>query len=789
MRQSLGLVALVGLLAGSAQAQDATLFPRPASLEPAIEFWTRVYTEVGTDGGFVHDSVHLDVVYETLHFSADPSSRERRRVTSRATDKYRDILRKLATGERGGLSTDEARVLALWPAGTSNAELGRAADRLRFQLGQANRFREGLVRSGRWKNHIYEILDARGLPRELAALPHVESSFDPTAYSKVGAAGMWQFTRSTGVRYMQIDHIIDERRDPFLSTAAAAQLLADNYSVIQSWPLALTAYNHGLGGMRRAVAQQGTNDIGAIVANYTSRTFGFASRNFYTAFLAALDVETNAEKYFGPVAIDAPEDHHLVALPDYMDAEPVARAFGLSRGELARLNPALMETVWAGDKFIPKGFPLRLPRQVADDPSTMLTAIPSSERYAQQRPDQYHRVRNGETLSGIAQTYRVSLASLVRVNNLSSRNFIRAGQTLTLPIAGNEAPASLLAAAGQTAVPDNGEYIVRRGDSIDRIARRFGMDEASLLAANDIRDRNRIYVGQTLRIAGGNDGQAPGEADVQVEGLLAANVVSDDELLDDGSSSDRPRPASDPAASVYSEVLTLGPEVPPVIAVALAEPARGALDRALTALDPATLEPPGLEPEITVDENEEPDLDSNVLASTQATLAADPSDYTVAENQTIEVNAEETLGHYADWLEIRTQRLRDLNGMPFREPVVIGQRIRLDFSRVEPAEFEQRRLAYQEQRQESFFRAYQIADINEHVIERGDSLWQLALRTYEVPVWLLRQYNPDLDLDRVSPGTVVKFPALVPVSGDAAAALPADTPLATTAGRAAEKTG
>jgi membrane-bound lytic murein transglycosylase D len=120
---------------------------------------------------------------------------------------------------------------------------------------------------------------------------------------------------------------------------------------------------------------------------------------------------------------------------------------------------------------------------------------------------------------------------------------------------------------------------------------------------------------------------------------------------------------------------------------------------------------------------------------------------------------------------------------------VIGQRIRLDFSRVEPAEFEQRRLAYQEQRQESFFRAYQIADINEHVIERGDSLWELALRTYEVPVWLLRQYNPDLDLDRVSPGTVVKFPALVSVSGDAAAALPADTPLATTTGRAAEKTG
>ena len=152
-------------------------------------------------------------------------------------------------------------------------------------------------------------------------------------------------------------------------------------------------------------------------------------------------------------------------------------------------------------------------------------------------------------------------------------------------------------------------------------------------------------------------------------------------------------------------------------------------------------------------------------------MAADPSDYLVREDQTIEVQALETLGHYADWLEIRTQRLRDVNNMPFRQAVLIGNRLKLDFSQVSVARFEGRRIAYQRQTQESFFLAYQVTNTQDHVIRSGESLWELALQTYEVPVWLIRQYNPDLDLDRVAPGTVVKFPQLRPISpGDNAQA-------------------
>jgi membrane-bound lytic murein transglycosylase D len=741
------------LCAAAAAQETEVQFPRPADIQPAVRFWTRVYTEIDTSSGFIHDPVNLDVVYETLRFAPNPSPRERRRATARATERYSAILAKLARNERSALSTEEARVLALWPAETSRAELRAAAERIRFQLGQADRFKAGLERSGRWKAYIEQVLVEKGVPRELANLPHVESSFDPTAYSKVGAAGLWQFMRSTGLRYMQIDHIVDERRDPFLSTHAAAQLLSDNYSVIQSWPLAITAYNHGLAGMRRAVEQQKTTDIGVIVGNYKSRIFGFASRNFYAAFLAAVDVDADYERYFGPLDVDSPEDLTVVVAPDYLEASTIARTLSMPAEDLARLNPALMETVWAGEKLVPRGFVLRVPARAGTDPSALLAGMPNEARFAAQRPDLQHRVRSGETLSVIAQRYRVSVASLIRANGLNNRGFIRAGQVLTLPQAVST-PAAVTVAAASVAAPSvaaaaeiseshGGEYVVQSGDSIDRIARRLGIDQAELLSANEIYDRNRIYVGQVLRL--------PGEDSVLEDAaqiLPAVATAVADTLL--------PQAVADEPIAVESI------EAAPVATIA-STPALPVADVPVVAAnDPAPANPLDVE-------NAEADLESNVLASTQAPLAADPSDYTVGTDGTIEVHDVETLGHYADWLEIRTQRLRDLNGMPFARAVVVGQRISLDFSNVDAQTFEQRRVAYHEQHQEAFFRTYRIADIREHVIRPGQQVWVLAQRTYNVPVWLLRQYNPDLDLERVNAGTVVKFPHLerIDAGGDA----------------------
>ena len=750
------LIAVAVGMAGTVGAQTADL-PRPAELEPDIQFWVRVYTEIDTSSGFIHDSQNLGAVYRIVRFPDGISRRARTRQLNAAYQGVRDVLAVLADGKRADLSTEERLVLALWPDDVSNADLRASSRRLRFQLGQSDRFRAGLKRSGTWRTYIEGVLAERGLPPQLVALPHVESSFDPTAYSKVGAAGMWQFTRSTGLRYMRIDHIVDERRDPFISTIAATQLLLNNYDVLGNWPLAITAYNHGQAGMRRAVRQLGTDAIETILREYEGRTFGFASRNFYTAFLAAIQVDAKYDKYFGPLEIEPAADTKLVEVPDYLTVATLQSALDTDRGVLRSWNPALTEAVWSGDKFVPRGFDLRLPAAMMTDAVGDLAAIPATQRYAAQMPDIIHRVRNGDTVSEIATRYRVSVASLVQLNGLRSRNFIRAGQVLRLPGSEGTLPMTLAQLNGE----EPGEtYVVRAGDSIDRISRRFGISEQQLLVRNRIVDKNLIYVGQELRLASPTE---PLDAPVvevtlaRVEPPAQAELAPAAMLSTVSTAAADIQRASGPVALLPDVLTPLAPgpvdfrpaERVPEPPVFIREPSELLVEETAPVDVANSLE---AEPEFVPD--------TNVLSSVQAEMAGDPSDYLVGADGTIEVQALETLGHYADWLEIRTQRLRDINGMPFRQAVVIGQRLRLNFSQVDRATFEQRRTEYQRRTQEAFFLAYQITDTREHVVRTGESLYILALRTYQVPVWLLRQFNPDLDLDRVSPGTVVKFPEL-----------------------------
>jgi membrane-bound lytic murein transglycosylase D len=342
-------------------------------------------------------------------------------------------------------------------------------------------------------------------------------------------------------------------------------------------------------------------------------------------------------------------------------------------------------------------------------------------------------------LSRIAAEYRVSLAALMRVNNMTGRDVIRVGQLILLPVdaaegavaaaevvARNEAPAAPIAAPAEP-VANSGTYIVRSGDSIERIANRLGVDQQALLAANAIRNKNMIIAGQTLTI--------PGAGATEPAATVVAAVTEPAAVLAD--------------ESLATEELTAA-LAPALLANGETESAE---DTAADLLD------------------DEP-AEVNALATEQAALAADPSDYTVSPGNQITVQASETLGHYADWLGIPTQRLRDLNKLAFREAVVIGQTLTLDLADMDAQTFEQRRIAYHQQRQSDFFAAYQIADIESHVIKSGESLWLLAERTYNVPVWLLRQYNPALNLDRVQPGAVVKFPRLKAIAPGGAETAP-----------------
>ncbi len=701
----LTVLIIVVTMIGQAGWSAGNGLERPTGLEPEIDFWRKVFAEVDSEHFLVHDDRHLGVIYETVEIPAKATAATRRRVADTVRARYRRILRTLATGKRDGLSAEEARVLALWPADVSDTELRRATHRIRLQQGLADRFAEGLVRSGQWQAYIRRVLQDEGVPAELAALPHVESSFNPEARSHVGAVGLWQFTRSTGRRFMQVDHVVDGRRDPYLSSEAAARLLSYNYSILKSWPLAITAYNHGVAGMRRAVRKTGTTDIATIVHEYDGRAFGFASRNFYVAFLAALDVQRNAERYFGKVQSLQPRAELMIKVPDYMPVSALADAFNVSLDTLREYNPALLGPVWSESKYVPRGFPLRLPAaDLGDSAPRLMASVPSHQRHAEQTPDLYHRVRRGDSLSVIARRYHTSVSELVALNGLQSRHRIRAGQVLRLPFAGKPSAVSPLSA-------DTERYVVRSGDSLSTIARRARVSEAELLAWNGIDDRNRIYAGQELRLRPPVSVEAP------------------------------PGPSGSPAGESGAVVLA-DTRAQSVVLVAPSEIAAVPAAASVVAEDEA---------------------DRTEPAATG--LLADPADYLVAEDQSIEVQAAETLGHYADWLEIRTQRLRDINGFSFRQPVVIGRRLRLDFSKVSPDEFAARRIAYHQALQGEFFAHYRVADTTVHRLRRGESVWLLALQRYKVPVWLLRQYNPDLDIDRVRPGLPVVFPRLEPVDG------------------------
>src|SRR5580658_5229231 len=447
------LVLLIGALwlftGARALAADNPMV-RPPELEPDVQFWIRVYTQIDSNSGFLHAQYNLRVVYDTLHFPPGSSSAERERQVDAARDRFSAALRRIADAGPAPLSPEDQRIRDLWGDGATPARLREAVDDIRFQLGQSDRFREGLIRSGAWETHIEEVLANLGLPAELAVLPHVESSFNPFARSKVGAAGLWQFMRSTGRRYMRIDGSVDDRLDPFRSTEAAAQLLAYNYRVLGTWPLALTAYNHGTAGVRHAKETLGTDDIVRIVRSYTSRTFGFASRNFYVSFLAALEIDRNPEKYFGSLQKDGEARFQELEVPGYVSIASLERALKVDGGQLRTLNPALLPSVWSGAQRVPKAYRLRLPLEGGPWTGQLLAQrLTPADLFAGQRGPRRYRVQAGDTLAALAERYGVPIETLARMNRVRTSAPLSPGRVINLP----EATPAVTVASAAAAAP------------------------------------------------------------------------------------------------------------------------------------------------------------------------------------------------------------------------------------------------------------------------------------------------------------------------------------------------
>jgi membrane-bound lytic murein transglycosylase D len=262
--------------------------------------------------------------------------------------------------------------------------------------------------------------------------------------------------------------------------------------------------------MVRATKAVGTTDIDVIVQKYKGAAFGFASRNFYASFLAALEIDSNPVRYFGQLQLDAPTSYDVLTVREYLSAPALARAAGISAEELRRHNPALLEPVWTGEKYIPEGYPIRMPgAHLNKSLATAVAALSSDARLTHQKPDKVHQIARGDSLSTIARRYGTTVSKLMALNGLSNYS-IRTGKTLILP---GTVPGEARAAQGSglsalqvanTRASMAGkpqEYVIRSGDSLWSIARRFNVSTTELQAWNDISPKKLLQPGQKLKIA------------------------------------------------------------------------------------------------------------------------------------------------------------------------------------------------------------------------------------------------------------------------------------------------
>ena len=533
---ALACSALLTLAAFGAQAQeryhpaiDPDLFPVPESLEPAVEFWKKVFVTYTSDQVVLHDERHLDVIYSvvdmsdlrTLGSSELQIDRARIKRVRAEMSRVSRALRDLAAGRPVTNLPADLRSIPtrMEHVAGGRSKYRRAAGMVRGQRGLRNRFEEAIETSGMFMPGIERTLSEYGLPLEIRCLPFVESMFNYRARSKVGASGAWQFTASTGRAFLQMDEAVDARSDVLLAAAGAARKLRRDYESLEAWPLALTAYNHGAGGMARAVRRLGTRDIAVVVEKYKSRTFGFASRNFYAEFIAAVISYVERESHF-PNVEPFPEIRFDVALRDrYVALTDLATATGVDMDRLAELNPALDRTVLAGSLLVPPRYPLRVPHGMGAQFERAYAALPPDRKPDRQAAFGY-RVRRGDTLGGIARRFGSSVAELQRANRLPRADRIYIGQRLRIPQrgAGRSAPAPLqraaLKAPGATGpassasevassagqAPRETIHVVRRGESLHRIARKYGTSLKVLTAANNLRRPDLIHAGQRLVI-------------------------------------------------------------------------------------------------------------------------------------------------------------------------------------------------------------------------------------------------------------------------------------------------
>lgn len=583
----LGQISVSSLLAQGKFQVDTTLFPVPRNLEKNVNFWIKVFSVYSSRQLILHDAQDLSIIYEILDFEQQPSdstfisSSKIFEKVNKSRANYGQILQKLSVTkpkELDRLTSQEKLVYLMFRNDNSPNRFRLAAENIRIQNGLRDEFLLGIIRSGKYYEEMLHIFRAYNLPEELVFLPHVESSYNYKAYSKVGAAGIWQFMHKTASNYLKINQVIDERYDPLFATEAAARFLKENYEVLGTWPLAITAYNHGKNGLLRAKNLLGTTDFGTFLEKYHSPSFRFASRNFYAEFIAAVYVRKNSELFFGKLEVLPPLKFTYLELPEEVTLFELAEKFALDLETIHEYNASIKPHALKFESTLPKAFKFRIPLE--------------------------------------------NTADLIGIYNELSRIQINPFQN--------------------SSNKPNLPFEIERNDEITQTKLKRETNVAR-------RAENKLF---------------------------KPNVVS---------------------------------------------------------------------PEMVANTENSPN--PNAL-----------------KNNSITVQPEETLGHYAEWLEIPTQRLRLLNKMRSGKEIHIGQDIKLDFSNVTPEQFLERRGLYHQMIQEEFFQHFKIASVSIYQLKAGETIWQVCNEIYSIPLWLLLKYNPALDISQLKVNDEIIIPLIEPRS-------------------------
>jgi membrane-bound lytic murein transglycosylase D len=423
-------------------------FPCPPEIQRRVDFWVMVFRAWNTNQLIFHDANRPERVYSVSKSKFTCSRRKPARSIERERSRIKNALLGVAkklTQAQPGYTREEKEFLSLFPSRNAR-EVRTAAENVRCQQGNRDRFVGALKRYESYKDHILQVLDEAGLSKDIVYLPFVESAYNPRAYSRVGAAGLWQIMpRTARTLGLQLSSTIDERFDAEASSWAAARYLRQstdsltakakkidpNVSSSQINPFVITSYNYGLAGMRRAMDQVGPDYI-AVLNKYKSRSFRTAVRNFYASFLAARYVAQNSNKYFGSLKADDSFRHSIVVLKNATSVERAASVFKVSRDELKKLNPALTSNVWKGWRLIPDGYSLRLPYR-KDRWKKQVARLEQMKPESPLLSGNQYVVVKGDTACEIARVHGVRCRDLVQLNNLGRRALIRVGQKLEIP--------------------------------------------------------------------------------------------------------------------------------------------------------------------------------------------------------------------------------------------------------------------------------------------------------------------------------------------------------------------